>query len=81
MTHAEALKKVQYVTDSDGQRTAVLLEIHAWESLLQWMETALDAQAAVKALTEVRTAGGPKKAGWVAWEDVREDWGGEETAG
>lgn len=81
MTNVEALKKVQYVTDSDGRRTAVLLEIHAWESLLQWIEDALDAQAAVSALNELRAAGGPQKAGWPSWEDVREDWGDEETAG
>jgi hypothetical protein len=45
------------------------------------MEATLDAQAAVKALSELRAAGGPQKAGWLAWDDVREEWDDEETAG
>ena len=81
MTNAEALKKVQYVTDGDGRRTAVLLEIHAWESLLKWMESTLDTQAAVKALSELQDTGSLENAGWLAWEDVREEWGDEEGAG
>jgi len=31
---------VQYVTDSEGKRTAVLLDIQTWESLVDWMKNA-----------------------------------------
>ncbi len=82
MANAAALKTaVQYVTDSEGQRTGVLLGIEAWESLVDWMENAIDIRVAAKALTELQASGGPQKAGWLAWEDVREDWGDEEETG
>ena len=68
-------KAVQYVTDSEGRRVGVLLDIQAWEALVEWIENATDAHLAVKALTELHEGGGPRKAGWVAWETTREDWG------
>jgi len=68
-------KTVQYVTDSEGRRVGVLLDIRAWDSLVEWIEHATDSQIAVKALTELHAGGGPRKAGWVPWEEAREDWG------
>lgn len=65
---------VQYVTDSEGRRTGVLLDIRAWESVVDWMENSTDAQLAVKALSELHAGGGPQGAGWVSWDEVREDW-------
>lgn len=67
-------KTVQHVTNSEGRRTAVLLEIQAWESIVDWMENATDAQLAAKALKELDTGGGPEGAGWTSWDEVREDW-------
>ena len=78
MATIAALSSVQYVTDSDGQRTGVLLDIGTWESLVEWIEDATDTQVAVKALTAMHAAGGPEKAGWLAWEDIREEWSDEE---
>jgi hypothetical protein len=66
---------VRYVTDSEGRRTAVLLDIQAWESIVDWMENATDAQFAVKALKELDAGGGPQSAGWTSWDEVSEDWG------
>lgn len=74
MATLEAPKTVQYVTDSEGRRVGVLLDIHAWEALIDWIENAADARLAGKALTELHEGGGPSKAGWIPWETAREDW-------
>lgn len=68
-------KAVQYVTDSEGRRVGVLLDIHAWEALVEWMENATDARLAVKAMTELHEGGGPENADWVPWETAREEFG------
>jgi hypothetical protein len=73
-------KAVQYVTDNEGRRVGVLLDIRAWDALLEWIENAADVQLAVKALTELHEAGGPGNVGWVLWDTAREDWGPKELA-
>jgi hypothetical protein len=79
MMTGEALKSIQFVVDDKGQRTAVLLDIRAWERLIQWIETVTDTKIAVQALQELQQAGGrPEQAGWLAWEEIREVWGDEE---
>lgn len=67
-------RTVQCVTDSEGRRVAVLLDIRAWDSLLDWIENSTDVRVAVKALTEL-SAGSARDAGWASWAEVREDWG------
>lgn len=65
--------------DDKGQRTAVLLDIRAWEMLIKWIETVTDTKVAAQALQELHLAGGrPEQAGWLAWEDIREAWGDDE---
>lgn len=81
MATSVAVKPVQYLTDPEGRRTGVLLDIQAWESLLRWLEDATDAQAAANALQEIHEAGGPREAGWISWDEAREDWGGQEEEG
>ena len=81
MPNLEALRTVQYVTDSSGQRTGVLLGIRAWESLVRWIEDATDARIAATALTELQAAGGTEKAGWLQWENVRDRWDDDEETG
>ncbi len=79
MTVGEALKSVQFVVDDEGQRTAVLLDIQAWEALIDWIETVADTKVAEQVLAELQQAGGrPEKAGWLAWDDISEAWSGEE---
>lgn len=79
MVTGEALKSVQFVVDDKGQRTAVLLDIRAWEILIKWIETITDTKIAVQILDELQQAGGrPEQAGWLAWDDIREEWSGEE---
>ena len=73
------LKSVQFVVDEEGQRTAVLLDIQAWEVLMNWIETVTDTKIAIQALTELQQAGGrPEQAGWLDWSDISEEWSGEE---
>jgi hypothetical protein len=79
MITEEALKPIQFVVDSEGRRTAVLLDIQAWERLINWIEIVTDAKIAAQALAELQQAGGrPEQAGWLAWEDISEEWGDEE---
>lgn len=81
MTVVEALKSAQFVIDHDGQRTAVVLPMQSWRSLLDWIEDLVDAQGAAEALTALQAAGGrPQEAGWLAWDAIREEWGDEDEA-
>jgi hypothetical protein len=71
----ETLKAVQFLINQEGQRTAVLLDIQLWERLLTWIEEAIDTKVAIQSLTELQDAGGrPAQAGWLAWEEIREEW-------
>lgn len=78
MAIAESLKSVQFVTDSAGQRTAVLLDIRAWEALVAWIEDATDGTLASRALRHL-AGSRPSQAGWISWEDAREEWLEEES--
>ena len=66
MSITEALKSVQFVVDSQGQRTGVLLNIQAWDALVNWIEDVTDTRIAVQALTQLQAAGGrPEQASGV----------------
>lgn len=79
MAIAEVLKSVQFVVDDKGKRTAVLLDITTWETLINWIETLTDTKIAVQVLTELQQAGGrPEQAGWLAWDEISGEWGDEE---
>ena len=81
MTVVEALKSAQYVTDITGQRTAVVLPMQSWQSLLDWIEDVADAQDAAEAIAILQAAGGhPQEAGWLAWDSIREEWEDEDEA-
>jgi hypothetical protein len=81
MAIVEALQSVQYVVNEQGQRTAVLMNIHAWDTLIQWLETVIDAKIAAQVLSDLQTRGErPQRAGWLAWDDIREEWDAEEEA-
>ncbi|GAB4431933.1 MAG: hypothetical protein Kow0031_13210 [Anaerolineae bacterium] len=70
MTGLDYLQSVQFVTARD-KRFAVL-EIEAWESLIEWLETIEDIQAAQQALAELKAAGNNRQqAGWLKWDDVK----------
>lgn len=66
---------MQFVVDDKGQRTAVLLDIRAWEMLIKRIETVTDTKITVQALQELHSVGRrTEQAGWLAWEDIREAW-------
>lgn len=81
MTVVDALKSAQFVIDHDGQRTAVVLPMQSWRSLLDWIEDLADARVAAEALSVLQASGGrPQEAGWLAWDAVRGDWEDEDEA-
>ena len=72
MTGLEALQNVQYVTVR-GKRFAVV-DADDWEALLEWLETIEDVDAAGHAYEKLKKAGGDRSAaGWLNWEDVRQE--------
>lgn len=71
MTGLEALQSVQYVTVK-GKRLAVI-DIHDWETLIEWLETLEDVQTARQAYQELETfLGDRERAGWLKWDEVKE---------
>lgn len=75
MTVADTLKSARFVVDASGRRSAVLVEIEDWNTLVLALEDVLDTQIAGDALAELQSASGrPERAGWVAWDDARAAW-------
>jgi len=78
MTLTEVLQSAQFVIDNKGRRSAVLLKINEWEKLINWIENIIDTKIAMQSLSELQQSGGnPEQAGWLAWEDIREEWNNE----
>lgn len=72
MTGIEALQSVQFVTKK-GKRFAVL-SAEDWESLIEWLETLEDSQAARQAFAKLKAArGSRKRAGWKEWREVEDE--------
>jgi hypothetical protein len=72
MTGLEALQSVQYV-EAQGKRFAVV-PAENWQVLIEWLEDLEDLQLARRSLAELRQAGGDReRAGWLRWDDVREE--------
>ena len=72
MTGLEALQAVQFVT-VEGRRLAVL-NAEDWESLIEWSETLEDVSLAKEAQRTLQAAGGDRaRAGWLRWDDVKEE--------
>ena len=70
MSGLEILQSVQYVT-VEGKRVAVV-DAEDWESLIEWLETLEDIEAAEQALEELKAASGDRqRAGWLRWDDVK----------
>ncbi len=72
MKTLEILQSVQYVTVK-GKRFAVL-DIEDWEALIEWLENLEDRLVVQQAYEELQAAQGDReKAGWLRWEDVKEN--------
>jgi hypothetical protein len=74
MTGLEALQSVQYITV--GQSRLAVIGADDWESLIEWLETLEDVQAAKEAFAELKVFSGDReKAGWCRWDEVKGELG------
>lgn len=73
----QLLKSVKYVVDPKGRPSAAVLDIEEWKRLLEWLDDEEDLQVAREALAELAAVGNDaSKAGWLKWEDVRDELNG-----
>ncbi|CAG0926778.1 hypothetical protein TFLX_00186 [Thermoflexales bacterium] len=73
----QLLKSVKYVVDIKGRPSAAVLDIEEWKRLLEWLDDEEDLQVAHEALAELAAVGkDANKAGWLKWEDVRDELDG-----
>jgi hypothetical protein len=81
VTITEALKDVKFVVGPDGQPTAALVDIAAWQRLVELLEEAEDQGLLRGYLARRRTARTPEELGLISWEqaeaalDAREEPG------
>jgi hypothetical protein len=74
MSALEALQSVQFITVK-GRRLAVL-NADDWECVVEWLETLEDSALAKEARAALQAAGGSRdQAGWLRWDDVKEQLG------
>ena len=77
MTVSEALASVEFIVGRDGKPWAAVLDMAAWEALINWLEDVEDWSIVQAALPRLRM--GPEKAGLLRWEDVEAEWGDDEA--
>jgi len=70
MTVSQALEQVQFVVGPDGQPTAALVEIGAWQALVSMLEEAEDQGLLRAYLARRRTARSPEDLGLISWEQA-----------
>lgn len=72
MTVLDAIQNVQFVTVNE--KRLAILDAQEWEALIAWLETLEDVQVFKEAYAELlHTEGDRTKAGWIRWEDVRDE--------
>jgi predicted DNA-binding protein len=77
MTVTEALASVEFIVGRDGKPRAAVLDMAAWEALIDWLEDVEDWSIVQAALPRLRM--GPEKAGLLRWEDVEAEWGDDKA--
>jgi predicted DNA-binding protein len=75
MKVSEALASVEFIVGRDGKPRAAVLDMAAWEALIDWLEDMEDLGIVQAALPRLRM--GPEKAGMLRWEDVEAEWDDE----
>lgn len=69
------LNAIRFVVGTDGQPSAVQVDIGLWQQIVAALEDAEDLDIARAALAELTAAGGnPAKAGWLPLKDILEEW-------
>lgn len=81
MTISETLKDVQFVVGPDGQPTAALVDITAWQRVVELLEEAEDQGLLRAYLTRRRTARSAEELGLVAWEQAEAELDAREERG
>jgi hypothetical protein len=79
MTVAEALASVEFIVGRDGKPRAAVLDMAAWEALIDWLEDAEDLGLAMDYLARRRAAASPEAMGLVPWEEVEAELDALET--
>ena len=81
MTISETLKDVQFVVGPDGQPTAALVDITAWQRVVDLLEEAEDQGLLRAYLTRRRGARSPEELGLVSWEQAEAELNAREERG
>jgi hypothetical protein len=81
VTITETLKDVKFVVGSDGQPTAALVEIAAWQHLVELLEEAEDQGLLRSYLARRRTARTPEELGLISWEQAEAELDAREESG
>lgn len=81
MTISETLKDVKFVVGPDGQPTAALVDIAAWQRVVDFLEEAEDQGLLRAYLTRRRTARSPEELGLVSWEQAEAELDAREERG
>lgn len=68
MTIQEMLGAVQFVVNQDGKRTAAMIDIDVWETVLSLLEDVEDADLVRERLKNWRA-----KKGWTRWEEFEQE--------
>ena len=69
------LRGPSYVIGTDGQATAVLVDIDTWRTIVGRLEDAEDYGILKTALADLtHLAQGRQPPGWKSWEELEEEW-------
>ena len=81
MTISETLKDVKFVVGPDGQPTAALVDITAWQRVVDLLEEAEDQGLLRAYLTRRRVVRSPEELGLVSWEQAEAELDAREERG
>ncbi|MEI8305438.1 MAG: hypothetical protein WCF99_00100 [Chloroflexales bacterium] len=81
MTISETLKDVKFVVGADGQPTAALVDISAWQHVVDLLEEAEDQGLLRAYLTRRRAAHSPEALGLISWEQAEAELDAREERG
>lgn len=81
MTVSEALEGVRFVVGPDGKPSAALVDIAAWQALVELLEEAEDQGLLRAYLARRRAAGSPEAMGLIPWEQAEAELDARDEAG
>jgi hypothetical protein len=72
MLDLDVLNSIRYVVDQDGRKSAVQVDIQAWDILLSYLED-LEDRALLRDKIQ-RLVHGPEASGATSWEEIKKEW-------